>query len=154
MERTEFEALGDLPSKKIEATIRFTRSRNLSPTLVAEGVPISTGGGDLLSLNISYNPVVGSKTFNVVKPGVGPICRLDVDGPAHRPAGRSHKHSLQTARCPDRNLPDGVLDKPEYAGKTVGDLFDVFCQLAKIEFTGTLLAPDAPGAAAEAAEEP
>jgi hypothetical protein len=144
VKRSEFEALRDLTGKKIEADIRFAHPRNLSPVWVAENVSIATAGGEALSLHISYNPIVGSKTFNVVKPGVGPICRLDVDGPAHRPAGRSHKHSLQTTRCPDRNLPDGVLDKPEYAGRSIEDLFRIFCQLAHIEFTGTFMAPDAP----------
>lgn len=94
-------------------------------------------------LNITYNPEVGSKTFNVHVPGVGPICRIDVDGPAHRPAGRSHKHALQSERCPDRNLPDAVTDRPELSGKSVRELFDVFCVLGKIDCQATFESPDA-----------
>ena len=67
--------------------------------MVADNIEIQNSLGASLKLNISYNPEVGSKTFNVTASGVGPICRLDVDGPAHRPVGRSHKHSLQTERC-------------------------------------------------------
>ncbi len=94
-----------------------------------------------LRLNINYNPEVGSKTFNVTAGGVGPICRLDVDGPAHRPAGRSHKHSLQTDRCPERNLPDNVDDRADLAGKTIAELFAIFCQMADITHQGTFFPP-------------
>jgi hypothetical protein len=85
---------------------------------------------------------VGSKTINVHVPGLGPICRLDVDGPAHRPAGRSHKHSLQNERCPDRNLPDGVIDRPDLAGSTLRQVFTEFCRIADIKHLGQLDTPD------------
>jgi hypothetical protein len=80
---------------------------------------------------------VGSKTFNVHVVGVGPICRVDVDGPAHRPAGRSHKRALRSERCPDRNLPDQVHDRPDLSGKNLVELFEIFCQMAHIEHVGT-----------------
>jgi hypothetical protein len=153
VERSEFEALRDLPGKRIDSAIRFKSPRNLSPLLVAESVPILTSSGEQLLLNINYNPIVGSKTFNVVRPGVGPICRLDVDGPPHRPAGRCHKHSLQSPRCPDRNLPDGVVDRPDCSGKSIRDLFAVFCGLGQIEFTGTLHSPDSAEGLPEVASE-
>jgi hypothetical protein len=78
---------------------------------------------------------------NVHVPGIGPICRLDVDGPAHRPCGRSHKHSLQTEGCPDRNLPDGVIDRPDLAGKSLQEVFGQFCEMAQIRHTGTFEVP-------------
>jgi hypothetical protein len=106
------------------------------PALVAENVVIENVSGVALRLNINYNPEVGSKTFNVTAAGVGPICRLDVDGPAHRPAGRSHKHSLQTDRCAERNLPDNVEDHADLAGKPVTELFAIFCQMADITHKG------------------
>ncbi len=59
-----------------------------------------------------------------------------------RPIGRSHKHALQSERCPDRNLPDGVADRSELAGKSVRELFAEFCQMAQITHRGTLEAPD------------
>lgn len=95
----------------------------------------------MLRLNINFNPEVGSKTFNVTAAGVGPICRLDVDGPAHRPVGRSHKHSLQTDRCPERNLPDNVDDRADLAGKTLSELFAIFCEMADITHEGTFFPP-------------
>jgi hypothetical protein len=111
MDRAAFEAVRDVPGKFIRGDIRLVARRQTLPALVAENIVIENRSSVVLRLNITYNPEVGSKTFNVTAAGVGPICRLDVDGPAHRPAGRSHKHSLQTERCPDRNLPDNVDDR-------------------------------------------
>jgi hypothetical protein len=99
--------------------------------MLSDGIIIENTAGVEARPTISYNPEVGSKTFNVHVPGMGPICRLDVDGPAHRPAGRCHKHSLQTERCPDRNLPDGVWDLPDLSGKSVRELFDIFCEMPR-----------------------
>jgi hypothetical protein len=140
--RTEFEALRDVPDKVIRGDVRLSRRQATSPALVADDIAIENAHGVQLRLNITFNPEVGSKTFNVHVPGVGPICRLDVDGPAHRPAGRSHKHALRSGRCPDRNLPDDVSDRPDLSGKSVRELFDVFCQLGNIRCEGTFESPD------------
>jgi hypothetical protein len=137
VDRKDFEALRDISDKVIKGDIRLVQKRQTHPAMVADNIEIENSLGAMLKLNISYNPEVGSKTFNVTAGGTGPICRLDVDGPAHRPVGRSHKHSLQTERCPDRNLPDGVVDLADLSGKSVTDLFAIFCQMAKITHTGT-----------------
>lgn len=142
MDRTTFEALRDLSEKVISADIRFVRRAALAPVLVAEGIRIDNSSGVELVLTVSYNERVGSKTINVHVPRLGPICRLDVDGPAHRPAGRSHKHSLQNERCPDRNLPDGVIDRPDLEGSTLRQVFTEFCRIAGIEHLGLLVPPD------------
>lgn len=142
MDRITFEALRDMPGKAIRGDLRFAKRAALSPLLVLEGVRIESASGVDLIMSVTYNPIVGSKTVNVHSPGVGPICRLDVDGPAHRPAGRSHKHSLQTERCPDRNLPDGVIDRPDLAEKSVGEVFAEFCRMAEITHEGQIEAPD------------
>jgi hypothetical protein len=110
--------------------------------VVAEGIRIENAEGVELVLTISYNEVVGAKTLNVHVPGVGPICRLDVDGNAHRPAGRSHKHSLREERCPDRNLPDAIIDRPELAGSSLRAVFTDFCRMANITHLGHIEAPD------------
>lgn len=136
MDRTTFEALRDLSDKAIDADIKFSKRTSLAPLLVAEGIRIENAEGVDLVMSVYFNPEVGSKTINVHVPGVGPVCRLDVDGPAHRPAGRSHKHSLQGERCPDRNLPDGVIDRQDLAGNSVKEVFDEFCRMARIAHTG------------------
>lgn len=141
MDRTAFEELRNLPGKIIEGDIRFGRPRATHPVLVAENIAIANAHGIDARLNIHYNPQVGSKTFNVHVPGVGPICRLDVDGAPHRPCGRSHKHSLQSPRCPDRNLPDGVIDRADLAGKSVREVFEEFCRIAHIQHKGALELP-------------
>lgn len=145
LNRAQFNALRDLKDKRIQEDIKFAKSKSTSPLLIAEGIRIVNAHGVDARLTISYNPQVGSKTFNVHVPGVGPICRLDVDGPPHRPAGRSHKHALQTERCPDRNLPDQVVDRPELAGKNVRTLFAEFCRMTSIAYEGKLEAPDESG---------
>lgn len=142
VDRTQFETLRGLPGKVIRGDIRFANRRATHPAIVAEGIAIENTGGVDLRLNITFNPEVGSKSFNVHAVGVGPICRLDVDGTAHRPCGRSHKHSLQTDRCPDRNLPDSVVDRSDLSGQSVRALFGVFCELGNIEHEGDFHAPD------------
>lgn len=139
--RADFEAIRDIPGKVIKGDIRLSAKKQTSPALVADGIVIENAAGAQLKLNISYNPQSGAKTFNVTVAGGGPICRLDVDGPAHRPAGRGHKHSLQTERCPDANLPDGVADRPDLLGKPISELFEIFCEMAKIDHEGTFYPP-------------
>lgn len=141
MDRKEFELIRDVSGKTITDDIVLKASKNISPALRAENIVINNSMGTLLHLHIHYNPEIESKTFNVVAAGIGPICRIDVDGPPHRPAGRSHKHSLQDERCPSRNLPTNVIDKPEFSKKSLRETFDMFCQLANIEFTGTFKEP-------------
>jgi hypothetical protein len=141
MNRTDFEQLRDVPGKVIRSDIRFAKSRQTAPVLIAEVVVESADRRDL-RLTIKDNPEVSSKTFNVDVPGIGPICRLDVDGHNHPGKGRQHKHALQTERCPDRNLPDAVQARPELSGWSIRDLFKEFCRLGGISHGGKLYAPD------------
>lgn len=142
MNRNEFELLRDLPGKVIRGDIKFSRKQALAPLLVAEDLVIENAQGVELRLAVHANPATGAKTVNVHVPGIGAICRLDVDGTAHGAAGRSHKHSLQTDRCPDRNLPDGVVARPELAGQPPRAVFGEFCQMAHITHDGTFHDPD------------
>lgn len=141
MDRRDFEALRDLPDKKIRDDITFRSPGNLSPSRVADEVKIENSDSVDARMIIRHNPETGQSTINVYVAGGGPICRLDVDGPPHRPAGRSHKHSLQTPACPDRNLPSGVLDKPELSGRPIREVFEIFCEMANIEHTGEFNEP-------------
>lgn len=141
MNRAEFEVLRDIPEKVISGDIRFARRSATAPALIADGIVIDNAQGVVLKLNIAFNPETGSKTFNVHIPGLGPICRLDVDGTAHGDAGRSHKHSLKSERCPDRNLPDGVVPREDLSGRTLSQVFAEFCRIANIIHTGTFTVP-------------
>lgn len=144
MNRTEFEALRDLPGKRIREDIRFSQRRATQPSIVAEDIRIENDAGADLRLMISYNPEVGSTTINVHVPGTGPICRLDIDGHRHGSAGRCHKHSVQGERCPDRNLPDGTLDRSDLSGSSVREIFTDFCARAQIVHEGAFEPPDEP----------
>lgn len=141
MDRIEFETLRDLPGKVISSDIVFNTKRQTSPLLTTDDLKISNGSNIDARMVIQYNPEVGSKTINIHVQGLGPVCRLDVDGPAHRPCGRSHKHSLQSERCPDRNLPDNVIDRPDLAGRSLLEVFQEFCTIANITHTGTFVPP-------------
>lgn len=142
LNREEFERLRDLPDKRITKDIRLTLRRPTAPALIADDITIENGAGVELRLTIHHNPEVGSTTFNVDMPGTGPICRLDVDGPRHEPCGRSHKHSLQNPRSPERNLRDNVEDRPDLSGKPVRALFATFCELALIVHDANFSMPD------------
>lgn len=141
MNRTEFEALRDLPGKRISQDVRLVRRAALRPAMEAE-VRIENGQGVDLRMNIHMNPETGSKTVNVYVPGTGPICRADVDGTRHGDAGRSHKHAMATERCPDRNLPDDVAMRADLSGRSMQQVFDDFCARARIEFTGAFFSPE------------
>lgn len=139
MERADFEKIRDLAGKVIEGDIRLRPRRETTPVLVASQIEIQNSANVQLLMNISYNPETNAKTVNVVIRGQGPICRLDVDGNNHKDQGRSHKHSLQSEKCPDRNLPDGVVSRKELAGLTIDKVFAIFCKQAKIEHSGQLI---------------
>lgn len=144
MDRSDFETLRDIPGKRISSDIRYARRQATAPVLVVDDVRIDHDGQGELRLHCSWNPETSMIVFNVHVPGVGPICRLCVDGPAHAPAGRSHKHALVTERCPGRNLPDGVVDRPDLSGQPVADVFTEFCRISNIEMHGRFFAPDVP----------
>ena len=147
MDRLEFEALRDLPDKIIDEDIRFSKKKNLSPLLTAEDIRVVNALGYDIRLTFKFNPETGSRNINVHLSGVGPICRLDVDDQAHRPAGRTHKHSLKQPSCPDSNLPF-VEDRPSDSGRGLEELFRRFCRMANIQHRGQFFAPDAPGGGA------
>ncbi|MFC7331954.1 hypothetical protein [Rhodocista pekingensis] len=73
--------------------------------------------------------------------GIGPICRLEVDGRPHKPAGRSHKHALHTPDCPRENLKRGVIDRGDLNGQSLKAVFDAFCRMAHIIHVGELIVP-------------
>ena len=145
MTRTEFEALRDLPEKRILQEIRFAKRAALRPALEADNITIENANGIDLRMNLHFNPETGSKTVNVYVPGTGPICRLDVDGTKHGDAGRSHKHALVTERCPDRNLPDEVKPRGDLSGESMRVVFDEFCRIGTIRFDGEFGNPEEVG---------
>ncbi len=145
MNRRDFKHLRDLSGKTISAAIKLTPKQACRPLLTTDRIAIENAGGARLWMNINYNPETGTKGVNVTHEGEGPICRLDVDGTQHGPAGRSHKHSVQNENSVNENLRDGVVARADLSGKTLREVFDDFCSAANITFTGTFDAPDEGG---------
>jgi hypothetical protein len=141
MTRNELEALRDLAGKRITQDVRFAKRQALRPVVEAD-VPIENDQGVDLRMNIHFDPETGAKTVNVYVPGTGPICRLDVDGTRHGDAGRSHQHALSTKRCPDRNLADGVVPRPDLSGRSMRHVFEEFCRMANLHFSGIFFDPE------------
>jgi hypothetical protein len=139
MDRTEFEALRDLSGKLIEGDVRLASSSHLGSVLAADDIPIRNSANTGLILNLTYLRARRGFKINVHVRGVGPICRLEVNGPEHPGATRTHKHALRTNRCPNRNLHADVTARPELQGKTMRDVWRTFCEMASITHQGDLL---------------
>jgi hypothetical protein len=119
MNREEFEYLRDMSGKRITDEIKLAPKRRNSPVLASEAIPIENERDVPANLNIEYNTQTDAKTVNVSVPGIGPICRLEVDARAHRPYGRSHKHALSSELCPYENLKRDIIDKSELSGMDI-----------------------------------
>ena len=138
MDRTEFEALRDLPRKVIKDSVRLVLAPRTIPLCTADDVRIENSAGVDLTLNTNYTPATGRFVVNVHVRGVGPICRLCVNGAFHAGAGRTHKHAVTTARCAGRNLPNAVA-RPDIQGQTMAAVWQAFCASAAIDHHGALL---------------
>jgi len=141
MDRAEFEALRDLPGKRIDVDIILTRGAGAGTAQRSQRVPIVNGAGVLLQLDVTYNPQTNAKIMNVSsRTAGGPICRLCVDSTVHKADGRDHKHSLRTPECPSNNLPFATA-RPELRGATIQQVLAVFCEEANITLNGQLRLP-------------
>ncbi|WP_143273148.1 hypothetical protein [Azospirillum palustre] len=141
MDRTEFERLRDMRGKRIVGDIRLERRSEISVAWEARDIPIINADGVEARLNVQLVAETGAKTLNVKIPGVGPICRLEVDSRPHKPAGRSHKHSLHHPDCPRHNLKQDVVDRGDLDGRSLKEVFDAFCRMAHIVHDGSLILP-------------
>lgn len=144
MDRDRFEQLRDLRGKRIDGDIRLTQRSDISAAWEAKNIVISNTGGLDVSLTVQFVPETGAKTLNVWVKGVGPICRLEVDSRPHKPAGRSHKHSLHTPDCPRDNLKREIVDRSDLNGQSLSAVFIAFCRMAGIDHTGALIEPPDP----------
>ena len=136
MNRAEFEKLRDVPDKEINQNIVY---RMESPvTLSFDNVAVSNSLGIDLVLNGVIKPGIPQYKFNFHVRGVGPICRVEVNGKIHGTAGRTHKHDLQMESCPRMNLPHAVA-RPDLAAMTVEEVWATICRQAHIKHLGKLL---------------
>jgi hypothetical protein len=142
MNRTEFEQLRDLPDKAIEGDIVFIPSKNISTILECEQVKVLNSLGINLILNCTYIPDIPRLKFNFHVQGVGPICRVEVNGIVHREVGRTHKHYLVKESCPRKNLPEADprpdLESLAHSPKAI---WDKVCEQANIVHVGDFKEP-------------
>ena len=141
MNRSEFEALRSLPDKQITADIRFELKQATSPNLTFEDVPVENALQYEVILNGTFKPDLPSVTFNFVLRGVGPICRVCVNGALHSGAGRTHKHDLRRESDPRNNLPEAVA-RPDLADLSVREVWEILLKQANIVHTGAFHLPD------------
>ena len=143
MDRYAFEYIRDLHGKKIETDIRFERDTAIASVLTFKNVRIWNEPDHVLFLNGTYKPRLKTIIYNVRVEGLGPICRVCVNGVEHGNAGRTHKHSLLTEECARiENLARDVVARPDLEGLTAREVFRDFCVRSRILHTGIFHDPE------------
>jgi hypothetical protein len=138
--RREFELLRDLPDKRITEDIRFVASRATEPNLTFSGIILENSARWTVRVNGTYKPEIPALTFNFSIPDVGPICRIDMNGPIHKPVGRTHKHSLKQDDDPGKNLPNPDA-APDFENLSPSEAWALLCDRAKIIHVGAFIDP-------------
>jgi hypothetical protein len=141
MNRADFLQLRDLPGKQISEDISFEESEDLRPNLEFRNVRIQNALGLDVRLNGTYRPGIPAVTLNVAVRGVGPICRIDVNGTIHEKLGRTHKHALRRESCPRKNLPFAER-REDLESLSVRDIWERFCEEAGIVHSGDFNDPE------------
>jgi hypothetical protein len=141
MNRQEFEHLRALPGKRITADLSWSSPRDGKPNWIFDEVVVENSADLDVVLNGTYKPNIPAVTFNFVLRGVGPICRIDVNGTIHGNAGRTHKHDLRRETCPRDNLPN-ASSRSDLDGKTAREIWNELCELAHIEHAGKFQDPE------------
>lgn len=142
MNKNEFDALRNLPDKKIAEDIRFLSSKDNHHSLSFSKIPVLGASGWTVLLNGTYKPATGGMSFNfVIQEAGGPVCRVDVNGTIHKDVGRTHKHNLTHDDDPRNNLPHAVA-RTDLQGKSAKEVWDDLCLRANIIHTGTFFAPE------------
>lgn len=140
MNRAEFEQLRDLPDKRIEGNVTFSLKKNARPIHTLDQIAVQNSLGIDLVLQGSYNPEINKLSIQFFVRGVGPICRLCVNGREHQGHGRTHKHDLRHEDDPGRNIPR-VVGRPDLAGKSPHEAWSTLCEQAHITHSGYFSVP-------------
>jgi hypothetical protein len=131
--------------KTIEGDIEYRPFEGNPDVWVFEGVEVSNNLGHTVFLNGAYDRRTGHIKFNFVlrnkgKQAGGPICRLEIKGKDHPPAGRTHKHHVCTNHCVRRHLPHAI-PRPELEDCDLRTAWDTLCRQANIDHTGKFSPP-------------
>ncbi len=146
MDKKEFDLLKK-SDKSIDGNIDLLKTKHGKTEIHKIIVAIENDIGYELEMKIEFNPRSNSKVINVTCKNIsGPICRLEADANQHyiektEKKSRNHKHSLQNENSPRKNLKDGVVEREELSGKTIEDIFKIFCKEASIQHKGKFNEP-------------
>jgi len=142
MTKDEFDELRRMPSKEISVDIEFVKTKYLPDYIVIfDKARVENSIDYDIYLNGHFNRKTGSLTFNFTLQGVGPICRIDVNGAIHGDQGRTHKHELINEHDPSAGLPIAYA-RPDFEGKSAREVWAMICKLAKIEHNGNFSDPE------------
>lgn len=141
--QTEFDALLQDRSKRIEGDLQWTADEDHSPT-VEFRAELATDAGYPLFIRGSFNPLAKALTFALIHREVGRIYALDMGKDHHNPAchyvGETHKHRYT----------DQFRDKEAYAPPDITapssdpvGVWRQFCEEAGIVHEGVLQSPPA-----------
>lgn len=144
MDRTQFTALRDLPGKRIDQDLVYDEDPAHAPLMRLRPVEVFNTGGVKVRLVGSYHPTLDriGFTFHCKEAG-GPICRVDVRGPNHKQAGRTHKHDLHRESDPANDLPTAVA-RPDLEALAIVAVWQDLCTRAQILHTGAFVDPRTP----------
>lgn len=140
MDHEEFKQLRDLPGKRISEDIVWSQPTDMKPNYVFERVNVENDLGWRVLVNGTFKPGIPSVTYNFQVVGVGPICRVTVNGVFHRGAGRTHKNDLRKESDPRNNLPTAVA-RTDLEDQSPAEVWRDLCNRAKITHDGTFLDP-------------
>lgn len=140
MNRVEFEQLRALPGKILREDLVLRLDPRNGKTLRAKDVRVENEIGWGISVDFHYDPRFPKFVINFSADGVGPICRLCVNGTQHKDTGRYHKHELKMLRDPALNLPF-ALRVDNLHDKTPSEVWKWLCREANIDHQGVFHDP-------------
>lgn len=100
MDRNEFDALRNLRGKAIDGDVKFRADSRGSQVMRVKRIEVQNAIGWPVSIDAHYDPRFPKFVLNFSIDGIGPICRVCVNGTEHKDVGRFHKHELREESDP------------------------------------------------------
>lgn len=139
--QTEFDAMMDDASKRIEGDLRWRDDPDHSPALEFRA-EVQSDAGYPLRVNGRYNPVAGTLSYTLIHRETGRVYGLDLGADHHNPTcqrvGEKHKHRW-TDQFADKlaYVPNDITASPDDPVR----VWQQFCAEAKIDHRGSLERP-------------
>lgn len=141
MDRYDFLQLIKDKDKEIAVDIEFVRVRNMPDyVLMFDNADVINSCGYDIVLNGSFNRKTRALKFNFVLRGIGPICRVEVNGCIHGTVGRTHKHDVRDKSDPRKDLPFAYA-RPDLENLGPREVWEDLCHKANILHRGKFVDP-------------